>query len=313
MDELRGTEQRNPHSLHLDEWTSLEIVQFMNKEDEGVATAVRGALAEISLAVDGIADRWKRGGRCFVVGAGTSGRLAVVDAVELVPTFSIPQSRWVPLLAGGYEAMWNSLEETEDDDNWIIAALNSHSLAKDDVVIGVTASGTTPFVLAAAKHAAQIGALTVGISNNEKTVLSSICNIGIEAPTGPEVIRGSTRLKAGTAQKMILNMLSTATMTKLGKVYQNEMADMKLINNKLVDRAVQTLINITDTTEEVARTALEASGFDLKSAAFVILSGGTAEEAASFLAHAQGHLKKAIKLYFQDVKEGRRGGVKSKE
>ncbi|MCE4050537.1 MULTISPECIES: N-acetylmuramic acid 6-phosphate etherase [Bacillaceae] len=305
MSELRGTEQRNPHSLHLDEWSTLEIVQFMNKEDEGVAQAVRGALAEISLAVDGIADRWKRGGRCFVVGAGTSGRLAVVDAVELVPTFSIAQNRWVPLLAGGYEAMWNSLEETEDDDNWIIAALNSHSLAKDDVVIGVTASGSTPFVLAAAKLAAQVGAMTIGISNNEQTVLSSICEIGIEAPTGPEVIRGSTRLKAGTAQKMILNMLSTATMTKLGKVYQNEMADMKLINKKLVDRAVQMLINITDTTEEEARAALMSADLNLKSAAFLILTGAAAEEAAEFLTQSEGHLKKAIQLYFQDVKEGR--------
>lgn len=305
MSELRGTEQRNPHSLHLDEWSTLEIVQFMNKEDEGVAQAVRGALAEISLAVDGIADRWKRGGRCFVVGAGTSGRLAVVDAVELVPTFSIAQNRWVPLLAGGYEAMWNSLEETEDDDNWIIAALNSHSLAKDDVVIGVTASGSTPFVLAAAKLAAQVGAMTIGISNNEQTVLSSICEIGIEAPTGPEVIRESTRLKAGTAQKMILNMLSTATMTKLGKVYQNEMADMKLINKKLVDRAVQMLINITDTTEEEARAALMSADLNLKSAAFLILTGAAAEEAAEFLTQSEGHLKKAIQLYFQDVKEGR--------
>ncbi|MDE5051065.1 N-acetylmuramic acid 6-phosphate etherase [Niallia taxi] len=303
MTELTGTEHQNPHSVGLDEWSAFEIVQFMNKEDEAVAGAVSGALTQISHAVEAIAARWQLGGRCFVIGAGTSGRLAVVDAVELVPTFSIAQNRWVPLLAGGYEAMWNSLEETEDDDSWIITALKSHSLTQADVVIGVTASGSTPFVLAAAEYAADIGALTVGVSNNESTALTAICDIGIEAPTGPEVIRGSTRLKAGTAQKMILNMLSTATMTKLGKTYQNEMIDMKLINRKLVNRAVQMLINMTAATEEEARSALEDTDYDLKSDAFILLTGSTSKEAKTFLEGSAGHLKKAIQQYFHDVKE----------
>ena len=299
MTKKNATEQINEQSIQLDEWTSLEIIQFMNQEDGKIAMAVKQALPIIAKAVDAIVDKWKNGGRCFVVGAGTSGRLGMVDAVELVPTFSIEENRWIGLVAGGKDAMVRSLEETEDDEKEIIAELERHSFGASDIMIGVTASGSTPFVLAAIQYAKKKSALTIGISNNYDTPLSASCDYGIEAETKAEIIRGSTRLKAGTAQKMILNMLSTATMVRLGKVYQNEMVDMKLINKKLVQRAVQTIKNITDISETMAFEALQENDFDLKSALFTILTDGTTKEAASYLAQADGHLKAAIQAYLK--------------
>jgi len=299
MTKKNATEQINEQSIQLDEWTSLEIIQFMNQEDGKIAMAVNQALPIIAKAVDAIVDKWKNGGRCFVVGAGTSGRLGMVDAVELVPTFSIEENRWIGLVAGGKDAMVRSLEETEDDEKEIIAELERHSFGASDIMIGVTASGSTPFVLAAIQYAKKKSALTIGISNNYDTPLSASCDYGIEAETKAEIIRGSTRLKAGTAQKMILNMLSTATMVRLGKVYQNEMVDMKLINKKLVQRAVQTIKNITDISETMAFEALQENDFDLKSALFTILTDGTTKEAASYLAQADGHLKAAIQAYLK--------------
>jgi len=299
MTKKNATEQINEQSIQLDEWTSLEIIQFMNQEDGKIAMAVKQALPIIAKAVDAIVDKWKNGGRCFVVGAGTSGRLGMVDAVELVPTFSIEENRWIGLVAGGKDAMVRSLEETEDDEKEIIAELERHSFGASDIMIGVTASGSTPFVLAAIQYAKKKSALTIGISNNYDTPLSASCDYGIEAETKAEIIRGSTRLKAGTAQKMILNMLSTATMVRLGKVYQNEMVDMKLINKKLVQRAVQTIKNITDISETMAFEALQENNFDLKSALFTILTDGTTKEAAFYLAQADGHLKAAIQAYLK--------------
>jgi len=299
MTKKNATEQINEQSIQLDEWTSLEIIQFMNQEDGKIAMAVKQALPIIAKAVDAIVDKWKNGGRCFVVGAGTSGRLGMVDAVELVPTFSIEENRWIGLVAGGKDAMVRSLEETEDDEKEIIAELERHSFGASDIMIGVTASGSTPFVLAAIQYAKKKSALTIGISNNYDTPLSASCDYGIEAETKAEIIRGSTRLKAGTAQKMILNMLSTATMVRLGKVYQNEMVDMKLINKKLVQRAVQTIKNITDISETMAFEALQENNFDLKSALFTILTDGTTKEAAFYLAQADGHLKSAIQAYLK--------------
>ncbi|PKG25616.1 N-acetylmuramic acid 6-phosphate etherase [Niallia nealsonii] len=299
MNKQNATEQTNQESVQLDEWSSLEIIQFMNQEDEKIAKTVNEALPIIAHAVDAIAERWKMGGRCFVVGAGTSGRLGMVDAVELGPTFSIEQDRWIGLVAGGKEAMLQSLEETEDDEKEIIAELKRYSFGESDIVIGVTASGSTPFVLAAVQYANELSALAIGISNNKDTALSAICDYGIEAATGAEVIRGSTRLKAGTSQKMILNMLSTATMVRLGKVYQNEMVDMKLINKKLVKRAVQALMNITDIPEQAALNALMENAFDLKSALFTVLTDGTTKDASYYLAQTNGHLKKAVQQYLK--------------
>ncbi|WP_400246591.1 N-acetylmuramic acid 6-phosphate etherase [Niallia sp. JL1B1071] len=299
MKKHRTTENSNEKSLLLDEWSSFEIVQFMNQEDDGIANAVKVALPTIALAVDGIVDRWKQGGRVFVIGAGTSGRLGVVDAVELGPTFSIEHDRWTGILAGGYDAMWTSLEETEDDEQLILSTLDNYHFSATDVLIGVTASGSTPFVLSGIQYGNEKNGLTIGISNNENTLLSSICVYGIEAITGPEVIRGSTRLKAGTAQKMVLNMLSTASMVKLGKVYRNEMVDMKLINRKLVYRAVQTLMNTTDISEEEAARILKENKEDLKVSIFRVLTDGTKEEALHYLRETDGHIKQAMQQFFQ--------------
>ena len=299
MKKHRTTENSNENSQLLDEWSSIEIVQYMNQEDAGVAKAVKEALPTIALAVDGVVDRWKQGGRIFVIGAGTSGRLGVVDAVELGPTFSIEQDRWTGILAGGYDAMWTSLEETEDDEQLIQSTLDNHAFSARDVLIGVTASGSTPFVLAAIQYGKEKNGLTIGVSNNENTILSSICDFGIEAITGPEVIRGSTRLKAGTAQKMVLNMLSTAAMVRLGNVYLNEMVDMKLINNKLVHRAIQTLMNTTGISETEAAQILKENNENLKVSIFRVLTGGTKEESLRYLEISEGHIKQAIQLYIQ--------------
>lgn len=300
MTNKKTTEQRNSLSLALDEWSSYEIVAFMNEEDETIAKSVQKALPTIALAIEAIVAKWQEGGRIFVIGAGTSGRLGVVDAVELGPTFSIDRERWTSILSGGYEAMWTSLEETEDDEQHIIKALKSHFLSSRDVLIGVTASGSTPFVLSAMRYAKEVNATTIGISNNEHSVLSSICDHGIEAVTGPEVIRGSTRLKAGTAQKMILNMLSTASMVRLGKVYSNEMVDMQLINSKLVKRAIDSLTNLTDISELEAAKVLEENDYDLKIALFRTLTDGTKEDAIFYMKKADGHIKKAVQLFFSN-------------
>jgi len=302
MTNNRLTEMRHFDSVDVDEWNTLDIVQFMNKEDQTVAESVKSTLPTIALAVDAIIEKWQEGGRVFVLGAGTSGRLGMVDTVELGPTFSIDMGRWNAILSGGKEAMYTSLEETEDDEKQIIVTLQSHSFSSKDILIGVTASGSTPFVLSAIQFARELHALTIGISNNPNTILSSICDFGIEAVTGAEVIRGSTRLKAGTAQKMILNMLSTATMIRLGKVYSNEMVDMKLINKKLVKRAVDTLANLTDIDEKEAENILRENDYQLNVSIFRTLTDGTHEEATAYLNKEKGHVKKAVQLYFREKK-----------
>ncbi|WP_141432163.1 N-acetylmuramic acid 6-phosphate etherase [Bacillus sp. 03113] len=299
MTKQRMTEASNVKSIMIDEMSSIDILSLMNEEDHQALHAVKKALPIIAQAVDSIVERWKKGGRCFVVGAGTSGRLGVVDAVELIPTYSIEEDQWIGIIAGGMEAMWTPLEENEDDIQEIIKILDNYSISSLDTVIGVTASGSTPFVLSAIEHAKKIDALTISISCNENADATEKSDFGIELPTGAEVIRGSTRLKAGTAQKMVLNMLSTATMIRLGKVYQNEMVDMKLINKKLVQRAVKSLMNITGISENEAKIVLQSSNYHLKSAIFMVLTGGTSEVASHSLQKTRGHLKKAIQHYIQ--------------
>ncbi|GBF10199.1 N-acetylmuramic acid 6-phosphate etherase [Tepidibacillus sp. HK-1] len=292
------TEQSNQKSLKIDEMSSLEIITLMAEEDQKIYLAIEKTLPTVAKAVDAIVDRWQKGGRCFVVGAGTSGRLGVLDAVELIPTFSIESGRWIGLIAGGYEAMWNPLEENEDDEKQVVEELQGYLISANDVIIGVSASGTTPYVLSALDFGNKIGALTISISCNEKTPASKFSLFGIEAVVGPEVIRGSTRLKAGTAQKMILNMISTATMVRLGKVYQNQMVDMQLINKKLVKRAISTLMDLTNLSEFEAKDLLEQSEYHLKTAIFVALTQGSKEQAQYYLSQSNGRLKEAIHRFF---------------
>lgn len=295
----KKTEERNMRSLNLDEMPAQEIVSLMLEEDRHIFSALSSTLPGIAKAVDEIVKRWGKGGRVFVIGAGTSGRLGMLDAVELGPTFSVESNRWSAIVAGGHEAMWQPLEENEDDETVIQTELKNRGLDGKDTVIGVTASGSTPFVIAGLEYGKRQGALTIAISNNENTKVSSISDIGIEAVVGPEVIRGSTRLKAGTAQKMMLNMISTAVMVRLGKVYGNEMVDMKLINKKLVHRAVGMIQSLADIEEEEAAAILKSSHFQLKEALFIALTDASYEEAVHYLQKANGHLKKAITLFFE--------------
>lgn len=227
MVNVNETESVNLNSMTIDEMESINIVSLMLEEDQAIHQGIKKALQSIAKAVDLIVKQWKRDGRVFVVGAGTSGRLGVLDAVELGPTFSIEENRWIGLVAGGKEAMYRPLEQHEDDMDMIINELKNFSFNHNDVVIGISASGSTPYSVSAIKYAKALGATAISISCNHNTISSELSDCGIEVVTGSEVIRGSTRLKAGTAQKITLNMLSTATMVRLGKVYQNQMVNMQ--------------------------------------------------------------------------------------
>lgn len=295
----KQTEAINSRTVDIDERSTHEMISLMLKEDEQIVSGIAPVIPSIAAAVDQIYRRWVRGGRVFVVGAGTSGRIGMLDAVELGPTFSVDPNRWIAIIAGGKEAMYQPLEENEDDTKKVREELAGYDLTDEDIIIGITASGSTPFVMSAIELGNEKDAFTVSISNNEKTPVSAISRIAIEAVTGPEVIRGSTRLKAGTAQKMILNMISTGVMIKAGKVYQNEMVDMKLINQKLEMRAVSMIEELAGITEEKAQHLLSDNDNNLKQALFVSLTESTKEEAVYFLEKADQHLKKAIHLFHQ--------------
>lgn len=294
----KPTEERNKRTALIDEMDSFQIVEMMHKEDSAILTAVNESLPQISKAVDAIVKRWNDGGRVFVIGAGTSGRVGMLDAVELGPTFSVESGKWTAIVSGGNEAMWQPLEETEDDVSVIRNELQSYQLNASDCVIGLTASGSTPFVISGLSYAKETGSCTISISNNTNTTVSEISDVAIELTTGPEVIRGSTRLKAGTAQKMALNMISTAVMIQLGKVYQNEMVDMKLINLKLKKRAETILMDLTGMEAESAETAMNQTQYNLKEAIFMTVTQSSQEQAAAYIEQAEGKLKLAIQRFF---------------
>ncbi|WP_226038577.1 N-acetylmuramic acid 6-phosphate etherase [Aquibacillus saliphilus] len=300
MSKNNVTETINLNSLTIDEMKPIDIVTLMLEEDKAIQHGVKQALPNIAKAVDLVVEQWKKKGRVFVVGAGTSGRLGVLDAVELGPTFSIEDNRWIALVAGGKDAMWSPLEQHEDDESIIINELKSYSFNEKDVVIGVSASGSTPYSVSAIKYAKQLGATTISISCNHDTISSKLSDCGIEIIAGPEVIRGSTRLKAGTAQKITLNMISTASMIRLGKVYQNQMVDMQLINRKLVKRAEQTLMDLVNVSQEEATDLMTKSNGDLKVAIFISLTKTKTNQAMQYLEKEDGHLKNAIATYFKE-------------
>ncbi|MRH41269.1 N-acetylmuramic acid 6-phosphate etherase [Aquibacillus halophilus] len=295
---MNVTETLNKNSLTIDEMEPIDIVTLMLNEDKAIDQGVRQALPQIAKAIELIVEQWKQGGRVFIVGAGTSGRLGVLDAVELGPTFSIEDDRWIGLVAGGKEAMWSPLEQHEDDEAVVINELKSYSFNQKDVVVGISASGSTPYSVSAIKYAKSLDATAISISCNHDTISTDLSDCGIEVVVGPEVIRGSTRLKAGTAQKMVLNMLSTATMIRLGKIYQNQMVDMQLINKKLVKRAKQTLMEVVNVSETEAQQLMNDSGQDLKSAIFMSITEADLSEAQVYLNEENGHLKNAIKAYY---------------
>ena len=266
-----ATEARNPRSAHIDELPTLDILRIINDEDATVAAAVRAALPQIAAAVDAIAARFEQGGRLFYIGAGTSGRLGVLDASECPPTFSVLPDLFVGLIAGGDAALRNSSEQTEDSREQGAADLAAYSLSAEDAVLGIAASGRTPYVLGALAHANNIEALTVALTCAGSGVLgtgegmahspvSKSAKVAIELATGPEILTGSTRMKAGTATKLVLNMISTAVMIRRGAVFGNLMVDVRPTNAKLVDRARRIIAAVTGCDESTAARLLTEAG-----------------------------------------------------
>jgi N-acetylmuramic acid 6-phosphate etherase len=296
-----ATEQTNAQSDSLDRMSALEIVQLMNGEDRTVAEAVAQEVPRIAAGVELIAERLRRGGRLFYLGAGTSGRLGVLDASECPPTFGIEAEIVVGVVAGGPDAVVEAREGAEDDADAGAEDLRSQRLTSADVVVGLSASGRTPYVAGGLQFAKQTGAGTVALSCNRGAEISALAEVAIEVPTGPEVLMGSTRLKAGTAQKMVLNMLSTAVMVRLGKAYGNLMIDVKPTNVKLVDRACRMLMTAAGVEYETAAAALQASGRRAKVALVMLKTGCSADEAAHRLAAADGFARVAIEEGSQDA------------
>lgn len=295
-DSLRGlaTEGVDPRFSDIDKLSALELATVMNQADAEVPAAVARALPIIATTVEAVSERMAKGGRLRYVGAGTAGRMAVVDASECPPTFSTPPELIQAILAGGPDAMTTATEGAEDDRDAGIAAIDAHDIGPEDVVIGVTASGRTPFVLAAVAEARRRGALTAGLSCNAGAALSEVAEHGIEIVVGNEVIAGSTRLKSGTAQKLVLNMITTITMVRLGRTYGNYMVDMRVLNEKLAVRAAKMVAEITGADIDVAAAALAKADNHAKTAVLMIEADLDAAEARDLLATVDGKLAVAL-------------------
>ena len=278
------TEKINPATAEIDRMSSLEIVKIINAEDAKVAQAVEQVLPQIARAIEEIATRLRRNGRLVYVGAGTSGRLGALDASECPPTFNIPQEMVITCIAGGPQALGQAYEDLEDSWEAGQADVATMGISEVDVVIGITASGRTPYALGAVAYAKERGALTIGLACNANTVLEQEVEIMIAPVVGPEVITGSTRLKAGTAQKMVLNMLSTGTMILLGKTFGNLMVDVQATNYKLQQRALSIVRQATGLDEDSARSLLETSGGEVKTAILVAQANIPPEQAREKLA-----------------------------
>lgn len=266
------TEKRNPASANIDKCSTLEMLKIINDEDKKIAYAVEKVLPNVAKAVELIAEKLSNGGRLFYIGAGTSGRLGVLDASECPPTFGTNPEKIQGIIAGGNRALTNAVEGAEDDREKVISDLNEKNFSSADVLVGIAASGRTPYVLGGIEYAKKISAPTVGISCVENSALAKISDIEISPITGAEVITGSTRMKAGTATKMILNMLTTGAMIKLGKVYGNLMVDVQATNEKLKDRAKRIVMVATNCSENVAVNALEKTGGNVKEAIKILVS-----------------------------------------
>ncbi|MDO0927155.1 N-acetylmuramic acid 6-phosphate etherase [Streptomyces sp. TG1A-8] len=288
------TEAFRPELAEIDRLPTLDIARLMNGEDTGVPAAVAARLPQIAAAVDAVAARMAGGGRLVYAGAGTAGRLGVLDASECPPTFNTGPGQVVGLIAGGAEAMVTSVEGAEDSPELARADLDALKLTADDSVVGVSASGRTPYAVGAVEHARALGALTVGLACNAHSPLAAAAEHGIEVVTGPELLTGSTRLKAGTAQKLVLNMLSTITMIRLGKTYGNLMVDVRASNDKLRARSRRIVSLATGAGDEEIERALTASGGEVKHAILAILADVDGPTAARLLEASGGHLREAL-------------------
>ncbi|MGW8789589.1 N-acetylmuramic acid 6-phosphate etherase [Streptomyces althioticus] len=292
--ETLTTEAYRPELADVDRLPTPEIARLMNAEDATVAGAVAGQVPAIAAAIDAVAERMARGGRLVYAGAGTAGRLGVLDASECPPTFNTDPARVVGLIAGGPEAMVNPVEGAEDSTELAESDLAALGLTADDTVVGISASGRTPYAVGAVAYARKHGALTVGLSCNRDSVLAAAAEHGIEVVVGPEFLTGSTRLKAGTAQKLVLNMISTITMIRLGKTYGNLMVDVRASNEKLRARSRRIVAQVTGADDEAVEHALAATDGEVKNAILVLLADVDGPTAARLLDESDGHLRAAL-------------------
>ncbi len=289
-----STEQRNPNTAAIDQVSTLAMVRLINQEDQQVALAVERVLPQIAEAIDLIAACFKRNGRLFYLGAGTSGRLGVLDASECPPTYGVEFGKVIGLIAGGDGAIRKAVEGAEDSPALGQQDLQSHQLCADDVVVGLAASGRTPYVIGALDYANQIGAVTIAVACTPNSQIGQIAKIAIEPLPGPEVVTGSTRMKAGTAQKLVLNMLSTGAMIKIGKVYGNLMVDVRAANEKLVERCKRIVCEATGVERSRAEQLLDLTNYDVKLAILIERTGLELAKAASLLHETAGYLQRAI-------------------
>lgn len=290
------SEERNPNTMHIDLLPTLDLLREINSEDSLVPAAVQKVIPEIAAVVDEIVAAFRKGGRLVYIGAGTSGRLGVLDASECPPTFGVPPGMVVGLIAGGPDALTRSIEGAEDDPEQGKQALRDIDLTAADVVVGIAVSGRTPYVIGALQYAKSLGATTVALSCNANSLIAGVADLEISPVVGPEVLTGSTRLKSGTAQKLILNMLTTASMIRIGKSYQNLMVDVTASNQKLVARASRIVIQATGCSSEEARSTLDQTGNNVKLAILIVITGMDVAHARMALNQAGGFLRKAINM-----------------
>lgn len=288
------TEQQNPNTMDLDKMSVSDALQVMSDEDKKVQKAVEAVIPDIEQAVHLIVKQFKKGGRLIYIGAGTSGRLGVLDASECPPTFGTPSEKVIGIIAGGRRALTDSIEASEDSKQGGADDLKEVNLTEKDVVVGIAASGRTPYVIGALEYANDVGAATVAIACNKNSEIGQVATIAIEPTPGPEILTGSTRLKSGTAQKLVLNMLSTMSMVGIGKVYKNLMVDVQQSNEKLVTRAEKIVSQATDVDRQTAKEALKKSDGSVKLAILMILLNIDKEEAVKRLDKANGHIREAL-------------------
>ena len=289
------TEQRNPNSMHVDSLSALEIVQLMNQEDKQVPLAIEKCLPQIAQAVECIVAAFQQGGRLVYIGAGTSGRLGVLDASECPPTFGVSPEMVKGIIAGGERALRHPIEGAEDSKAQAVVDLQTIQFSSKDVLVGIAASGRTPYVIGALEYAKSLGSVTVSIASNPNSAMANIVDIAIDTVVGAEVLTGSSRLKSGTAQKLVLNMLTTASMILMGKCYQNLMVDVQASNEKLKARAIRIVMQATDCDKALAEETLKQADQNAKLAIMMILSGLDRAQAEALLEKHQGKLQLALK------------------
>lgn len=293
---LLTTESRNEQTMHMDTANTAEILRMMNEEDQKVALAVQQVLPDVEVAIEFASASLKNGGRLIYIGAGTSGRLGVLDAVECPPTFSTNPEMVQGIMAGGEKAFVKAVEGAEDKEALGAQDLKDLHLTEKDTVIGIAASGRTPYVIGALTYARSVGAKAVALSCNEHSLISQAADHSIEVIVGPEVLTGSTRLKAATAHKMILNMISTTTMIQLGKAYENLMVDVHVSNYKLKERAINIICKVTGVSYDEAKETLETANLEVKTAIVMLEADKGYDEAKKLLEQANGYVRKAVEL-----------------